>query len=346
MLRISKAVFSVFQAHRKQHPVAMGVFMVCVFLLIAADSWLDFAAAPPARNWLAENLQKIKTINPNSYAFAVFGDNKNSYTTFPELLKEVSHDQEIRFAMDLGDLVDSGEMEQYRYYFAQVRKNLNIPLLTAIGNHDLHEKGRGVYKDLFGSLYYSFQIGRDYFIVVDDANEKGLNQRQLRWLEAELIKAGNSTQRFVFMHVPLFDPRGASHHHCLETGPAHTFLDLFKKYKVNHIFAGHIHSYFTGKWEGIPFTITGGAGGPLYGEDPNHSFFHYLKVVVNDGNMNVSQVPIASPDRNWLDRIGPMTWLYLHAMVRFHGVEIAIFLLAAYALAVALEVKASKKPTK
>ena len=51
--------------------------MFCVFLLIAAEAWFDFAAVPPARNWLAENLQKINITDPNDYAFAVFGDHKN-----------------------------------------------------------------------------------------------------------------------------------------------------------------------------------------------------------------------------------------------------------------------------
>lgn len=342
MIRMVKTVFNIFHAHRKQHPVAMGVFMFCVFLLVVAEIWFAFAA-PPAQNWLAENLQNIKINNPNDYAFAVFGDNKNSHTTFPELLKEVSRDQELRFAMALGDLVFDGEMEKYRYVFTQIRKNLNIPLLTAIGNHELREKGRGLYYDLFGPFYYSFKIGSDYFIVVDDANEKDLDKWQRQWLEKELRKAADFSHRFVFMHVPLFDPMGPKHHHCLPSGTAHSLLDLFKKYKVSHIFASHIHSYYTGKWKGIPFTITGGAGGELVGKDPNHDFFHYLKISVKDGNVHISVVPIASPDYEWLDRIASMLWLYLYAMLRLHGIEIAIFLLMVYAMAVAFEAKGSEK---
>ena len=49
-------------------------------------------------------------------------------------------------------------------------------------------------------------------------------------------------------------------------------MALFKKYKVTHIFAGHIHGYYTGTWDGMPYTITGGAGAQLYGSDPEHVF--------------------------------------------------------------------------
>jgi hypothetical protein len=341
MIQMVKLAFKIFKAHLRNHPVAMGIFMFCAFLLVGVEVWFAFAA-PPTQNWLAKNLQNIKNNNPDDYAFAVFGDNKNSHATFPELLREVSRDKELCFAIDLGDMVFDGEIEKYRYFFRQVHKNMNIPLLTAIGNHELHEKGRGLYYDLFGPFYYSFMIGRDYFIVVDDANEKGLDQWQHQWLEKELQKTANYSHRFVFMHVPLFDPRGPRHHHCLPAGAAHSLLDLFKKYKVSHVFASHIHSYYTGNWEGIPYTITGGAGGELVGRDPDHDFFHYLKVSVKGTDTSISVMPIATPDFEWFDRVGSMAWIYFYAALRLHGVEIAIFLLMVYALTVAFEIKGSE----
>ncbi|WP_457551730.1 hypothetical protein, partial [Desulfobacula sp.] len=123
---------------------------------------------------------------------------------------------------------------------------------------------------------------------------------------------------------------------------AHSLLELFKTNKVSHIFASHIHSYYSGKWEGLPFTITGGAGGELVGKDPGHDFFHYLKVSVKDGDVNIAVVPIATPDFEFLDRVGSMAWIYLYAFVRIHGIEFAIFLLMAYALTVAFEFKNEK----
>ena len=55
---------------------------------------------------------------------------------------------------------------------------------------------------------------------------------------------------------------------------------MFKKYRVSHIFAAHIHSFFEGQWDGVPYTITAGAGAKLYGADPQHFFYHYTKVTV------------------------------------------------------------------
>jgi hypothetical protein len=108
MIQMVKLAFKIFKAHLRNHPVAMGIFMFCAFLLVGVEVWFAFAA-PPTQNWLAKNLQNIKNNNPDDYAFAVFGDNKNSHATFPELLREVSRDKELCFAIDLGDMVFDGE---------------------------------------------------------------------------------------------------------------------------------------------------------------------------------------------------------------------------------------------
>ena len=150
-----------------------------------------------------------------------------------------------------------------------MRQNLHKPLLAVIGNHELYgEGGLELYHEIFGPDDYAFQINHNYFIVVNDAAKEGLSPEQLRWLEAELQKSQAAKTRLVFLHIPLFDPRGGENHHCLRPEQAAKLLALFKKYKVTHVFAGHIHDYYTGTWDGVPYTITGGAGAPLYGTDP------------------------------------------------------------------------------
>jgi len=343
MIRILRNLIKIIKNNAKQHPAAMFFLLFYILSFIAVEGWFDLAR-PPAKEWLIKNLKKIKVKNPTHYSFAVFGDNKNSHLIFPRLLKKVSRDHEILFAMALGDLVFDGEMEKYRYFFSQVRKNLSIPLLTALGNHELRERGRGLYYELLGPFYYSFHIGDNYFIVIDDANKKGLDLWQWEWLEKELQQAAKYTHRFVFMHVPLFDPRTSkkpfsSYHHCLPAKAGQALLELFKKYKVTHIFASHIHAYYKGEWEGIPFTITGGAGGELVGKDPDHDFFHYLKVTISGDDVNIKVVPIPTPDNEWLDRMGSIIRIYLYAMVRFHGMEMALFFLMGYLFCAAFKAK-------
>ena len=109
----------------------------------------------------------------------------------------------------------------------------------------------------------------------------------MAWLEQEFSKSQSYKTRLVFLHVPLFDPRGGENHHCLPEATGRRLAALFRQYGVTHIFAGHIHSYFSGNWDGVPYTITGGAGAPLYGTDPKHFFYHYLKITLRGDQVEV-----------------------------------------------------------
>lgn len=310
--------------------------MICILSFAGIDKWFDYHQKLPAHDWIADNLEKIKTDQTkgktDNYVFSVFGDNKDSHIIFPELLKQMSRDKNIKFAMELGDLVSYADVEKYRYYFTMVRRNLDIPLLTAIGNHELRKEGRELYYDLLGPFYYSFKTGRDYFIIIDDANEKSIDKFQYQWIENELKKSVGYSNRFIFMHVPLFDPRGNQYHHCLAPQAAHSLIALFKKYSVTHIFASHIHSYYNGQWDGIPFTITGGGGAGLVGKNSDHAFFHYLKVSVKGGQVNISVVPVPVPQYyEWLHPV-LLVSLSVYTAIRLHGIKISIFLFMLYFL--------------
>jgi 3',5'-cyclic AMP phosphodiesterase CpdA len=203
-------------------------------------------------------------------------------------MQAIDHDKEIAFALDDGDLVDGGTVGHYRRFLNQVQENLAIPFLTAIGNHDLNDDGSNKnYQAIFGPTYYSFQVGQGYFIVLDATTEAGFDKAERQWLEQELQKGQAAKARFVFMHVPVFDPRGGTFHKSLPDNDQKDLLTLFRRYKVTHLFASHLHGYFSGVWEGVPYTLTGGAGARLQGKDPEHFFHHYVTVHVRNGKADV-----------------------------------------------------------
>jgi serine/threonine-protein phosphatase CPPED1 len=312
----------------KRHSLRFSLILLSILLLVGIEI-SDYFSLPPARDWNATNLKEIQAGDSNNFSFAVFGDNKNSHSVFENLLAELDHDPGISFAMNIGDMVYDGEKEKYRYFLKQIRSHLHKPLLTALGNHELKENGRALYYEIFGPFYYSFQIGKTSFIVLDDADERGLDWWQKRWLEAELSRSQSSKHRLIFMHVPLYDPRGGTHHHCLPGEAADELAQLFRKYNVTHIFASHIHGYFQGQWNGIPYTITGGAGAELWGNDPNHFFFHYIGVQIHDEALQIEVKSLPSPAYESMARMVYFVWLYLYAFLRIHGIELALLLIIA-----------------
>ncbi len=264
-----------------------GVVILMLLAWVGAGLGAD-AGALPAHDWNQQNLKRITVPAGDNLTFAVLGDNRSNPRVFAQVLQQMNRDPSLAFAIDVGDLVEIVTVENFRAFLDQVRGNLRLPLLTAIGNHDLEKNhGFGLYRQIFGPDYYSFQIKDNYFIVVNDVEKAGVGKAQWNWLERELKKSQAFMTRLVFLHTPLFDPRGGEHHHALSEKTGRRLADLFRRYHVTHVFAGHIHSYFSGNWEGVPYTITGGAGAPLYGTDPLHYFYHYLKVRLRDGKIQI-----------------------------------------------------------
>lgn len=273
---------------------------ICIILLLAVSP--QQRCTTPT-NWIPNNLAAIQqginsgAINPNNFTFAVFGDNRDDGTVFDRLLSQIGRDTDIAFGINLGDVVNHADECLYNNFFDKVAANFSLPLLTVIGNHELSPDtgyGRSLYQQIFGAkkfnpFYYSFQIGENYFIVVDDAGGK-VDNPQMRWLKSELYKAQRYRNRFVFLHIPLDDcrPNGS---HCLSHTEAAKLLALFQQSNVTTIFAGHIHDYLTGTWGEIPYVITGGAGVRLVSNSnyPNH---HYVKVHVQNGQVTRSLQPL------------------------------------------------------
>jgi serine/threonine-protein phosphatase CPPED1 len=267
----------------REHPIKIVLASLCILSFMGLNFWNDYAPLSVYdRN--KKEISRIKVANPEDFTFAVFGDNKGNHSFFEPLLHHIAQDKEIAFAIDAGDLVSHGKRGQYRRFLNQVQKNLTAPFLTAIGNHDLNNGSSNNYREIFGPTYYAFQIGQNYFFVLDATSALGFDKVERQWLEDELHKAQASKARFVFMHVPPFDPSG--------TYPPERnwkdLMDLLRRYNVTHLFTSHIHGYFSGIWEGVPYTITGGAGARLQGSDPQHFFHHYVKAHVNNGKVELT----------------------------------------------------------
>ncbi len=161
------------------------------------------------------------------YSFQVFSD--THLQSDPNHL----HNQHLRMALadiektdpdsiaifNVGDVADTGAVEQYRQYNEIVNSFSGIPYIYCTpGNHDL--KGSDYNKEIGDflegtnapSTYYSEKIGDATFImlgsqIVEPADcHAQLNDDQLEFLKAELAKASDGMNPiFVFLHQPLYN---------------------------------------------------------------------------------------------------------------------------------------------
>ncbi len=283
------------------------------------------------KDWNAGQIERIDKSRLN-FTFAVFGDNKNSNRIFEKLLEMVQEDNAL-FAVDTGDTVMRGEPAYYESFLKQI-DNYSVPVLTVLGNHEISGDGREYYSEIFGPYYYSFEVGNAYFIVLDDANERYVDSQQMSWLERELERGQNYTYRFIFMHVPLYDPRkpmeGQPGHSLGNISNAGELARIFDLYNVTTVFCGHIHGYFNGTWGRTPYIITGGAGAEIIGgRDKEHYFYHYILVSVSpDGvSYRVVRLPVGE---SYTYRMAYAVAFHLFVVMKVNFLDILIFSSAIY----------------
>ena len=125
-----------------------------------------------------------------------------------------SMDGDYTFGLCLGDIVgwDHSIYPEYN----KVMSKAGLEYRYVIGNHDMtnwgrsHETSMRNYEDTFGPCWYSFNVGKIHYIVLNDNFFIGrdwyyigyLDERQLRWLKNDLSYIPKGSQIVVSMHIP------------------------------------------------------------------------------------------------------------------------------------------------
>jgi len=258
-----------------------------------------------ASSYNQKMLNKINLSNHNqkSFSFVVMGDNRDGDNVLKKIIQDINKDKNISFALNNGDLVPDGYKKEFSNYLNIIRKS-NKPLLSIIGNHEIPwYDGESNYEHVFGKTHFAFSYGNSYFIVLDSSDKK-IDKEQKQWLIKELKISQNFTNRFVFTHVPLYDPRYGEYakgHSFKSLKKAKKLNDILDKYKVTMLFCSHIHFYYRGMWQKTPFIITGGAGAPLK-KYKNSGFYNYVKVKVNGSDVKYKVIKINAKTPGLIDQ--------------------------------------------
>ena len=260
--------------------------------------------------------------------FAVVGDPKNS-PVFDSVISKINQDQDISFVIVVGDIVLYPTVETYRAFLAQ-RAELRVPSIVLPGNHDVAFKNYYYYQTIFGRFYNSFVLGENQFILLDNSNEERINEEQSSWLRSQLADGLAYKNQIVFMHVPLWDPRdtnefGVRFSHSLNDIDATRKLeDLFRESKISLLFEGHIHGYYDVEDSGLHRIISGGGGAALSGSDPQHAFYHYIKVKITGPQIQTTGVTVEQPSGKAMGLYVKNAWLYLVTFLKLYRLQVIL----------------------
>ncbi|HOB42596.1 MAG TPA: metallophosphoesterase [Bacillota bacterium] len=248
---------------RRERQIALIVFAaICIIAMAFIFLWPRFGS--------------------RSYVFAVVGDNQGRNEVWNVVMDGVNSDRPD-FVLHCGDMVASGTRAQYDDFLLGAEK-LRMPFYVVPGNHDVRGEGRECFAQLVNDPpYYSFEHEGYRFIGLD-ASEGSIDTEQTEWLRNELSKDGH---KFVFMHVPLYDPRPGGDHCFLDSEQAFELEKLFRESGVLAVFSGHVHMFSHEERDGVEYVTTGGAGALLYAPEEEGGFYHYVLVKVDGDQVDI-----------------------------------------------------------
>ena len=181
------------------------------------------------------------------------------------------------YGLTLGDMVWDlyWKVNNYGYQdYIQDAKNIkNLMIYQTIGNHDHSMYYPGdyetvvEYKQQLAPTYYSFNIGKVHFVVLDDIecknSEKSTDDNGnpcykrdhkanlvsdvLNWLEKDLSYVPKTTPLVVTMHIPLYNRDGSYRYESAYQSSAKTLEDLLAPYAAQNevqLFTAHTHKLY------------------------------------------------------------------------------------------------------
>jgi predicted phosphodiesterase len=247
-----------------------------------------FTATPTATLTATPAAVKAPPGTGPDFTFAVCGDSRDGPEVYRQVLASVMAGGS-EFLIHTGDLVD-GSTEDEWLAFRQAMVGFTLPFYPVPGNHD----GIGD-QNLEGYLRYSGAAAAHYSVdrglvhlTMADSHNGGISASELAWLRDDL-SATRQPVKIVVLHHPPFDPDGTSH---IMAYGNEQFMALMVQQNVDYVLAGHIHASVQGERDGVVYTITGGAGAPLYTADHPQAFYHYLRVSVQGEKVTIEPIRI------------------------------------------------------
>jgi predicted phosphodiesterase len=223
--------------------------------------------------------------------FYVFGDSQG-YQGGVEQIVATANQYRPQFIFHCGDLTSLGQENQYQEIKAVLDQS-QVPVYTTAGNHDIKEGGGALYNQYFGSSTYSFDCGPAH-ISVFNTSSGDVSENEFTWLEQDLSNS-DSEYKFVFTHIPPFNPLSGLDHALLNSITSTRLMTLFEEMKVDVVFTGHIHLFNDSIINGVRYIITGGAGASLYADEGHGGIYHFVNVTVNESGLSIEPVLLGSP---------------------------------------------------
>jgi serine/threonine-protein phosphatase CPPED1 len=234
--------------------------------------WIFLVITIESNSQKSDSFTVIQITDPQ---FGFFEDNRGFSKETELYQKAVNEVNALNpdFVIITGDLIhDTGNRSQIDE-FKRITSLIRCPVYYSPGNHDIGQNPAQSDIDAFIADYghdrFSFTHKKSAFIGLNSCIIKAatpvLEQAQFEWLEKELKKNRKAKNILVFVHYPFFttEPDEPEAYFNIPPETRKKYLELFKKYGVDAVYAGHLHNNAYGIYGKMEMITTSAVGKPL-----------------------------------------------------------------------------------
>lgn len=266
-------------------------FLLLTIISIAVtscESGVDFTVPVSAdqrfeesRTVSARKSSEEITVPSDDYSVIFIADSHVGTSHYLDSVFSIAKSTNASAVCIAGDLTQ-GDINDYPVFEQSIPARDEIPTFLTPGNHDLwSDEGWKAYFGLFGPSSYYFTVrtpaAADIYISIDSGTGT-LGSKQLEWLEDILENQRSACRRcIIFTHNDFLRVR----HSEISNPPVEelsVLIDLFTRYNVDMLVAGHDHEPSEELFGLTEYVIVGAISDK--DEDPN-----YMTLKVENGNL-------------------------------------------------------------
>lgn len=263
--------------------ILAGVLSTVALLFLALEGYSLYhllehrqAALPAGIGARPENLARLPPRRADeTFSFAVVGDINAGLETFETILAALAAEQPD-FIVLLGDVVPYPDVRRHRFLIAELAESdLAVPVFLVAGNHDVEPPGCSMaqFEEIYGPADWQFLHGGVQFIGLGGWRDRNRTAVTRAFLEHSLREAAAAARRrIVFQHVP---PALGGEFEVEAMAERMAPLDLFARYNVDYVFAGHHHRFVRRTQNGTTYVIAGSGGAALRPDGASSAYAHF-----------------------------------------------------------------------
>jgi Icc-related predicted phosphoesterase len=304
---------------KSRQSICQLLLLLCATALLALPGCTKQPAAQTSAQFPSADLH-LTVSTP--FRFVAYGDTRfhDPSDTEPAnpavrvALVQAIADQNPAFICFTGDIVYDGyDVSDWKIWDSEtsIWRSKKIPVLPALGNHDLHGDPNialGNYfqrfPELKGSRYYSVRAGNSLLLVLDSSLDE-VSGPQGQWIASKLDNVSSQVDFvFVMLHHPPYTSSsdekkyGGGH----SSRPSEHMLAKMLEERQSRarfrivVFSGHVHNYERHQHGGVTYFVSGGGAAHAYpieraADDLFQSKevnYHYLLVEVSGPQLKVT----------------------------------------------------------